>query len=102
MDESNKLLSFYNQQISLKQGKLREINIRLGIATPNKELKLVGSNGDEQQIQIEATSFKFGIESIEEDDQEDMSQFIGDRTHKEDRFYNVSPKKKLLWRLKHK
>jgi len=60
-------LTFYNQQIELKQANLKEINIKIGM--PVKE----GKSGFEQQLQIEATSFKFGIESIEEDDQEDMS-----------------------------
>lgn len=39
------------------------------IGMPVKE----GKSGFEQQLKIEATSFKFGIESIEEDEQEDMS-----------------------------
>lgn len=68
------------------------------IGMPVKE----GKSGFEQQLQIEATSFKFGIESIEEDDQEDMSQFIGERPRKQDKFYNPSPKKKFLQRMKHK
>jgi hypothetical protein len=55
-------LTFYNQQIELKQANLKEINMKIGM--PVKE----GKSGFEQQLQIEATSFKFGIESIEEDD----------------------------------